>query len=134
MLRRPIATLLLTLAAAGLLAPAGAFAQANPFTPLPPAPTDTGTTPTTTSSVNTTNADNGGLKRWQELLIFAGGVVLILGIGYAIVHDAHRRAPVADADAYYRDSGDRNDPHAAKRKAQARKKTRAQRKARRANR
>lgn len=77
--------------------PAAALAQ-NPFGPLPQAqqPTQTASTPTGSSS--SSSGDSGGLKSWQELLIFMGGVVLIVGIGYAIVTDARRNAPVKEGE------------------------------------
>jgi hypothetical protein len=127
-LARLTTTLLLTLVTAGLLAPAGALGQANPFTPLPtPAPQTDTQTQTVTS---TTAAEDQGLKRWQEILMFAGGVILIIGIGYAILRDARRRAPVDDEAAYYADKSPHNAAHAAQRKAAQRKKTKAQRDAR----
>jgi hypothetical protein len=91
-LRRPlaIAALLCVLAP-----PVAAIAQ-SPFTPLPPAQTAT-QAPTTTSSSNT-NGDSGGLSSWQEILIFLGGVALIVGIGYAIITDARRSAPVKEGE------------------------------------
>ena len=93
MLRRPlaIAALLCVLAP-----PAAALAQ-SPFAPLPQAqePTQTGTTSTGSS---TSSGDSGGLKSWQEVLIFMGGVALIVGIGYAIVTDARRNAPVKEGE------------------------------------
>jgi hypothetical protein len=39
----------------------------------------------------TTSAGGGGLKTWQEVLIFAAGVILLGGIGFAIVGDARER-------------------------------------------
>jgi hypothetical protein len=38
-----------------------------------------------------TNTGNVGLKTWQEVLIFGAGLVLLLGIGLAIVGDARER-------------------------------------------
>ena len=81
-----------------VLAPAtAAFAQQSPFSPLPQAqqPTQTVTTSGNTSS---NNGDSGGLSSWQELLIFLGGVILIIGIGYAIVTDARKNAPVKEGE------------------------------------
>lgn len=131
MFRRLAATLLLSLVTAGLLAPAGAFAQADPFTPLPSAPS---AQPTVTAApTTTTSSDSGGLDRWQEILIFIGGVILVLGIGYAILRDAKKVAPVEDERAFYRESSDL-DPKKAQQKARNRKKTKAQRAARRHNR
>jgi hypothetical protein len=92
-MRRPLALA----AVLWVLAPtAAAFAQ-SPFAPLPQAqePTQTATTSGTSSS---TTGDSGGLKSWQEILIFMGGVVLIVGIGYAIVTDARRNAPVKEGE------------------------------------
>jgi hypothetical protein len=74
-----------------LVPPAATLAQ-SPFAPIPPAQQPTQTA-TTTGSSSTTD-ESGGLKTWQEILIFMGGVVLIVGIGYAIVTDARRNAPV----------------------------------------
>jgi len=92
-LRRPlaIAALLCVLAP-----PAAALAQ-NPFGPLPQAQQPTQTTTTSHGSSSNTG-DSGGLKSWQEILIFMGGVVLIVGIGYGIVTDARRNAPVKEGE------------------------------------
>ena len=37
------------------------------------------------------SSGGGGLKTWQEVLIFAAGVILLGGIGFAIVGDARER-------------------------------------------
>src|SRR3954453_22930326 len=90
---RTAATVLASLALLG--APASAFAQANPFTPLPPGqstPTEVVVPPPTNSN------DNGGLATWQEILIFVAGLILLLGIGWAIASDARRRAPVKQSE------------------------------------
>jgi hypothetical protein len=92
-LRRPLAIALVL----GVLAPPVAALAQSPFSPLPPAQTQT-QAPTTTSGSTTNNGDSGGLQSWQEILIFMGGVVLIVGIGYAIVTDARRNAPVKDSE------------------------------------
>lgn len=132
--RRRLATLLLILVAAGLLAPAGALAQSAPFAPLPQAPPDTSTQAVTVAPT-TANSDSGGLSRGAEIAIFIGGVALVIGIGWAILHDARRRAPVRDEKAYYREtSATPDDPHKAQRKAKNRKRAKAQRVARRHNR
>jgi hypothetical protein len=78
-----------------LASPAAALAQ-SPFAPLPQAQEPTQTA--TTSGSSTTTDDSGGLKSWQEILIFMGGVVLIVGIGYAIVTDARRNAPLKEGE------------------------------------
>jgi hypothetical protein len=91
-LRRPIAIA----AVLCLLAlPAAAVAQ-NPFGPLPQSQQQQAP-PTTTGSSNTLD-DGGGLKTWQEILLFLGGVILIAGIGYGIVIDARRNAPVKEGE------------------------------------
>lgn len=92
MLRRPLA---IAAVLCVLAPPAAALAQ-SPFSPLPQ-PVEP-TTTTTTNNTTTTSGDSGGLASWQEILIFLGGVVLIIGIGYAIVTDARRNAPVKEGE------------------------------------
>jgi hypothetical protein len=87
-LRRPLAIAALLCA---LAPPVAAVAQ-SPFSPLPQAQQPTQTATPSNNSSN--NGDSGGLQSWQEILIFMGGVVLIAGIGYGIVTDARRNAPV----------------------------------------
>lgn len=91
MLRRPLAIA----AALCLLAPAAAALAQNPFAPLP---TPQQPTPTTTSTSGSSSNPDSGLKTWQEVLIFMGGIVLIAGIGYGIVTDARRSAPVKEGE------------------------------------
>jgi hypothetical protein len=93
-LRRPLA---IALVLGALAAPASALAQ-NPFGPLPQPATPTTDTSTTSNNTTTTSGDSGGLASWQEVLIFLGGVALIIGIGYAIVTDARRNAPVREGE------------------------------------
>jgi hypothetical protein len=92
-LRRPIALAVLLCV---LALPAAALAQ-TPFSPLPPAQEPTQTA-TTSGSSSSTTGDTGGLKSWQEVLIFMGGVALIVGIGYGIVTDARRSAPLKEGE------------------------------------
>ncbi|HET8535815.1 MAG TPA: hypothetical protein VFL73_01430 [Solirubrobacteraceae bacterium] len=92
MLRRPLA---IAAVLCVLAPPAAALAQ-SPFSPLPQ-PVEP-TTTTTSNNTTTTSGDSGGLASWQEVLIFLGGVVLIIGIGYAIVTDARRNAPVREGE------------------------------------
>lgn len=93
-MRRP-AALLAALVLLG--APAGvALGQVNPLGPLPPAPTSP--QQTVVVAPNTNSNDGGGLKDWQELLIFAAGIILLSGIAYAIVSDARSKAPVKDSE------------------------------------
>jgi hypothetical protein len=77
-----IAALVLALAAA-----APAAAQQAPSLGAPETQTNVAPPPET----DTTGGD-GGLKTWQEVLIFGAGLVLLLGIGFAIVGDARDRA------------------------------------------
>ena len=125
---RRVATALVALC---LLAPATAVAQ-DPFSPLPPAQTQTA--PPVQNTNRTT--DNGGLKGWQQTLIVVAGLALLVGIGWAIVVDARSKAPVADrlhgADADHRRPGSRLDP--ARRKEQARARARRARQQRKKNR
>lgn len=90
MQRRPTAILAVLLLAAALAMPAAALAQ-SPFLPLPQGAQPTVQQP----AVTTSTSGGGGLKTWQEVLIFAAGIVLIAGIAMAILGDARRRAPVA---------------------------------------
>ena len=92
MLRRPLAIA----AVLCVLAPSAAALAQSPFSPLPQ-PVEP-TTTTTSNNTTTTSGDSGGLASWQEILIFLGGVVLIIGIGYAIVTDARRNAPVREGE------------------------------------
>jgi hypothetical protein len=118
----------LTVAALLALPVAPALAQQTPFAPLP-APTTTQQAPTTTTGQTTTSTGRG-LQTWQALLIVAGGVAVIVGIGLYIARDARRRAPIAvgDTEAAHRD------PSAHKSAREAKRKTRARQKAARAQR
>jgi hypothetical protein len=78
-------------------APAVAYGQAAPFTPLAPAQGET--QPTVVATQPTTDS-GGGLQTWQQVLIFAAGVILLAGIGWAIVSDARSRAPVREGDTH----------------------------------
>ena len=108
-------------------APAVAHGQAAPFTPLAPAQGQTQPTVVATQS----NTDTGGgLQTWQQALIFAAGVILLAGIGWAIVSDARSRAPVREGETHR--LGGRGKPRLSeeqKQRARARAKAaRAQRK------
>jgi hypothetical protein len=78
-----LGTLVLVLAAA-----APALAQQAPTLGAPET-TQTGAAPPPETD---TTSGNGGLKSWQEILIFGAGLVLLIGIGFAIVGDARDRA------------------------------------------
>lgn len=124
-MRRHLARIALLSIVVGLVACAPALGQA--FAPLPQAAPDT--TPTVTTTATKTAADQGGLKRWQEILLFIGGVALIGGIAYAILSDARRIAPVSESEG----SGHAMTAAGARKaqsKAQARKRAKAARAAR----
>jgi hypothetical protein len=78
-----VGALVLALALAG-----PAAAQQAPTLGAPPAPDVTART----QAVTTTGSGGGGLKTWQEALIFAAGIILIGGIAVAILTDARERA------------------------------------------
>jgi hypothetical protein len=73
-----LAALVLALAVA---APVGA--QQTPTLGAPETQTEDAAPPP-----ETTDSGNGGLKTWQQVLIFSAGLILLGGIGFAIVGDA----------------------------------------------
>jgi len=75
-----------------LAVPAAASGQGTPFSPLDPAAPP----PTPTQTAAPPPSEGDGLDGWQQALIFAAGLILLGGIGVAIVRDAHHRAPVTD--------------------------------------
>ena len=109
-------------------APAGA--QQAPTLGAPPQPNVT-----VQSTQASTGSGGGGLKTWQEALIFAAGIVLIGGIAIAILTDARERSramrggPLAESGP----SPDRH-RHRQRTKQQARAKGKAARAQRRKNR
>jgi hypothetical protein len=76
-----LAVLMLALASAPPVA-----AQDAPTLGAPETQTDAAPPPETTST------GGGGLKTWQQVLIFSAGLILLGGIGFAIVGDARERA------------------------------------------
>jgi hypothetical protein len=125
---RIAAPLLAVLALAA--APVAAPAQQSPFAPLAPA-----APPPTPTVVVSNNAGGDGLETWQELLIFGAGLILLVGIGWAIVSDAHRRAPVKDSElAHPGMGGATRTNRTAKQKERARAKAREGRAQRKRNR
>ena len=82
-----IATMLCLLA---LAAPAAALAQ-SPFDPIPPAPQPQ---PTVAEPQDNRSSQDDGLSSTQQLLIGLSGLILLFGIGWAIMRDAHAAAPV----------------------------------------
>lgn len=127
MLRR--FTLLICLAA--LAVPVAAHGQASPFAPLPPAATTPQAAPTTTSS---TSATDDGLEAWQQILLFAGGGILLLGIAWAIVSDARSVAPAEAPTAELEAARVRKEEDIKRRKARNRAATKRSRQARKRNR
>jgi hypothetical protein len=127
---RLLALTLLCLLLTGGLATGTALAQSDPFGPIPQAPPEE-PEPQPISQED----DDGGLNRTQELLIGAAGIVLLFGIGWAIVRDARSNAPVdADhpLDEQDRPKGSRKPPQ--QRVKQNRSKAKAARQARKRNR
>src|SRR5206468_3353387 len=59
-----------------------------------PQQTETAPQPVTTAA----SSGGGGLKTWQEILIFGAGVVLLAGIAIAIISDARERAPAPEGE------------------------------------
>jgi hypothetical protein len=125
MLRR--FTLLICLVACAL--PALAHGQASPFAPIPQAAPQQQQTPTVTSSTAVNEDD--GMAPWQQILIFAGGGILLLGIAWAIITDARGRAPVEDQGEEADAARERKEADLKRRKARNRaaaKRSRASRK------
>ena len=81
---RPLLALGALVIALSLAAPVAA--QNAPTLGAPETQSDTAAPPP-----ETTSAGGGGLKTWQEVLIFGAGLILLGGIGFAIVGDARER-------------------------------------------
>jgi hypothetical protein len=116
-----LAALALTLACA-----APAVAQQAPTLGAEPTQSQTAAPPDTTSS------GDGGLKTWQEVLIFCAGLILLAGIGFAIVGDARERARRLTRRAGRAETATAGVPH--KHRAQAKQRARAKARAARAQR
>lgn len=133
-LTRPVTVLrllCLLVACGALIGSAGASVAAatDTFGPVPQAP------PEEPAPAPPPEQEDEGLNRTQELLIGGAGLVLLFGIGWAIVRDARSAAPVdnehplEDPD---RPKGSRTPPQ--KRVKQGRAKAKAARQARKKNR
>ena len=125
---RRLALALLTTLLVAWSAAATAVAQQDPFGPIPqPVPEQEEPPPPP--------GEDEGLNRTQELLIGGAGLVLLAGIGWAIVRDARAAAPV-DRDhpmqEIDRPKGSRKPPD--RRVKQSRQKAKAARQARKRNR
>lgn len=77
---------LIAVLAAALLTPSLATAQFQPLPQAPPPPPET--------VVAAPGSGDGGISALQQAFLIAAGVVLVLGIGFAIARDARRNAPV----------------------------------------
>ncbi len=110
-----------------LAAPAGA--QQAPTLGAPPTPDVTVQTVQTTTS-----SGGGGLATWQEVLIFAAGIILIGGIAVAILSDSRERAAKLRHGGPVTEPGEAPHRHKQRSKQQARAKVKAQKAARRRNR
>ncbi len=121
-----VAALVLAFAA---VAPAGAQ-----NTPTLGAPETTQTQ--TAAPPDTTTTGGGGLKTWQEALIFCAGLIVLAGIGFAILGDARDRARRLGRgrDAETATAGSAPHKHRAQAKARARAKARQAKAQRRKNR
>jgi hypothetical protein len=108
-------------------APSGA--QQAPTLGAPPAPDVTAQPQPTSSSTG-----GGGLKTWQEALIFAAGIILIGGIAVAILSDSRERARRAGHGRPATEPGQAPHRHKQRSKQQARAKAKAARAQRRRNR
>jgi hypothetical protein len=114
-----------------LAAPSAAVAQLNPFQGQAPVPTTA--TPTVTVNPPANNSSSGGsLTTGQDFMIVGAGLLLLIGIGWAIVSDARNRAPVSDSELAHPGMGGRvRQNRSAKQRERARAKAklgRAQRK------
>jgi hypothetical protein len=126
---RLFALALICLVFAGGALTGTAVAQQDPFGPIPQSP------PEQPAPAPAPSGADDGLSRTQELLIGVAGIVLLVGIGWAIVRDARQAAPV-DRDHPMeepdRPKGSRRPP--ARRVKQGRAKAKAARQARKRNR
>jgi hypothetical protein len=109
-----------------LAAPAGA--QQAPTLGAPPTPN------VTPQTAQTTDSGGGGLATWQEVLIFAAGIILIGGIAVAILTDSRERAARLRRGGPVTEPGTAPHRHKQRSKQQAREKGKAQKAARRRNR
>jgi hypothetical protein len=121
-----------SIAVAGLVLAlaAPARAQQAPTLGAPPTPNTVQSAPSSTSS------GGGGLKTWQEALIFAAGIILIGGITIAILTDARERSRRVGHGDPLTESGPSPDRHRHRQrsKQQARAKAKRARAQRRKNR
>jgi len=120
------ARLSVLLALLTLAVPPAALAQSNPFAPIPQAPPDT--TPTVQQPTSNTTSDNGSLSTVGEIALYGAGALLLFGMGWLIVRDARRRAPIEERVSQPTGT------HSPRRHARARQKAKAARAQRKRNR
>jgi hypothetical protein len=120
------ARLSVLLAILALAAPPAALAQSNPFAPIPQAPPET--QPVQQPTNNQTTSDNGSLGTAGEIALYGAGALLLFGMGWLIVRDARRRAPIEERVSQPTGT------HSPQRHARARQKAKAARAQRKRNR
>ena len=123
---KPLAALAALLLALAFAVPAAA--QQTPTLGAPETTTEAPPPPETTDS------GNGGLETWQQVLIFAAGIILLGGIGFAIVGDARERTRKYSHHTGEEAAEGVRHKHSQAAKQRARQKARAAKAARRKNR
>lgn len=113
-----------------LAVPGAALGQSSPFAPLPQSAPE----PPPTVVVDRNAGGGGGLAGWQEALILGAGLVLLVGIGYAIVADARSKAPVTEGELAHPGQPAPKRNRSAKQRERARAKAKVGRAQRRRNR
>jgi hypothetical protein len=116
---KPLLALAVLVLALALAAPGGA--QQTPTLGAPDTQTATAAPPPD----DTSTTGDGGLKTWQQVLIFGAGLVLLGGIGFAIVGDARERTRSARAHGRARAAAGVPHKHSQQAKQRARAKARA---------
>jgi hypothetical protein len=123
---KPVAALAALVLALAFAVPAAA--QQTPTLGAPETTTEAPPPPETTDS------GNGGLETWQQVLIFAAGIILLGGIGFAIVGDARERTRKLSRHSGETAQAGVPHKHSQAAKRRARQKARAAKAARRKNR
>ena len=124
---KPLVALAALVLALAVAAPVGA--QQTPTLGAPDTQTEDAAPPP-----ETTDSGNGGLETWQQILIFAAGLILLGGIGFAIVGDARERTRKLSRHGTTAETAGVPHKHSQAAKRRARQKARAAKAARRKNR